>query len=324
MTFPRMRRWSVSRLIRWFVTAAIIAYLVSLADLGLVRDLLIRARWPLLAIAVSFVLIDRLLMAGKWYPLVAIHVPGLSIWTTCRIYLASSFAGLFIPSLGADVLRTVALGPRSQNTPAIGASVVMERLLGMMGGGLMSGLALVLAVRSSLPVHVLFPWAAISLLAPLALILIPYFAGGSSTSPLQAKLSPVVSRFPFIKRFFSAYTGYKNHPKTVVIVAFLSLVEQLLPIAAVWLVARALNTSITLNMLLVAIPLVLFAARLPVSIWGLGVTEGGLVYILGLYGIEASTAIALGVSARLIEFVGVLPGAAFWFDIVPRRNTVAS
>jgi uncharacterized membrane protein YbhN (UPF0104 family) len=53
-----------------------------------------------------------------------------------------------------------------------------------------------------------------------------------------------------------------------------------------------------------------------VGVAGLGVTEAALVYLLGLSGIPSGGALALGLAARAVHLLVVLPGAAFWLDLV--------
>lgn len=105
-------------------------------------------------------------------------------------------------------------------------------------------------------------------------------------------------------------------------IAVLSVFEQMFPIVVLWILARALNTSIGLSMLIVAVPLTVFVSRIPVTVWGLGVVEGANVYLLGLFGVPASEALALSLAARIVDMVSSLPGVLFWKDLrfLPTRR----
>ena len=95
-------------------------------------------------------------------------------------------------------------------------------------------------------------------------------------------------------------------------VAALTLLEQTMPIWVLLLLSRAIAAGVSLRMLLVAVPLTLFVSRFPIAVWGLGVLEASLVYLLGLFGVPPAQALALALAGRAAELIAVLPGAFLW------------
>jgi len=302
--------------VRLLVTVALIVLLLRVVDMRSVGRQMLQLDLGLLAVAVLLALADRALMIGKWYPLLRVQVPSCSLAAAARTYLASGFASIFLPSLGVDVLRGVALGRGHKAVPEVGASIFAERLLGMLGGGVLCLIALVVAVRASIDVSLITPWALISFMGSLAAITVPFVLW--SFPVLWERFPPLklFSAIPLVRRFGKAYFFYRQHLRMVAVVGFLSTLEQLFPIVGLWIIARALGAPIGFEMLIVAAPLTLFAARLPFSLWGLGVTEGAFVYLLGLFGVAPAEAVALSLAGRVVELAALAPGAFLWADLV--------
>lgn len=303
---------------------ALLLLLAWMVDLHALARTIASADPVLLLLAVGVSLADRALMIVKWYPLLHVQVASISFWHAARAYLASGFASVVLPaSVGADLLRAVALGRRDGAVMEVGASIVAERLLGMVASAVPTLIALALALRSSVSLDVLLPWALASLgIAVLALL----FLVSGAAMPLLDRL--VGSRRPggrwlrVVNRFAVAYTTYRRHPGILVRMGLLALLEQGVPILVVWIVSLALGLTVPVRLLLVAVPLTLFVARLPITVAAIGVGEGAMVYILGLFGVPAVDALALALTSRIPELMALLPGAVLWYELVGESKTV--
>lgn len=310
------RRGLAGKLLRFAITAALVALLLKLVDLGDVGRILASADPGLLFLALLVAFADRLLMVAKWYPLIRAQTRLVGLVQATRAYLAAGVANLFLPvGVGADVLRVLALGHPQGLVVELGASVVAERLLGFLASGILAIIALWVAAQASIDLTFLTPWAFGAFLAAILAVVLPY------ASRLWAPLSRLMLRYRDnrwvgkLVTFGSAIAVYRNHVSTILSVALLSVLEQLLPVLALAIIAQALGTPITISMLIVAVPLTLFVSRLPITFWGLGVSEGALVYILGLFGISAAEGLSLALAGRAVELGATLPGAVFWADL---------
>ena len=74
-------------------------------------------------------------------------------------------------------------------------------------------------------------------------------------------------------------------------------------------------SSTSPSALIIATPLALFVARLPVAVAGIGVLEGALVFLLGLFGVPAVAAISIALAGRVVDIIAALPGAFLWADV---------
>jgi glycosyltransferase 2 family protein len=307
----------IGKVLRAGVSIGLILLLARMVDWNQLAAVVVRADVALLGLASLTVLADRAMMIGKWYPL--LRVQGLDIPFThaARVYLAASLASLFLPtSVGADLLRTLALGARRRTTLEVGASIVVERMLGLAGSVLLCAVVLVLALSQAFALAFLLPWIlgfGCALLGMAFLMLRPGW---------WRRLEPYRERrwFQLGHRFVLACMLYRHRAGTLAVVGLLSLVEQAFPILVLWILVQALDLEISLFALVVAVPLTLFVGRLPIAIAGIGVLEGALVYLLGVFGVSPTDALSLALAGRFVELVALLPGGLFWSSLVWRRG----
>lgn len=299
------------------VSAVLLGVLASFVDLHRLGEVLVSADPALMAAAIVAALADRALMIGKWYPLLRAQGANVSLGRAARAYLAAGFASYVLPtSVGGDVLRAVALGRHEKKIIEVGASIVMERLLGLAASGVLASVALAVALNSSVPLDFLVPWALAAMAVSLAAVVLPLLAGISTQVHGWLERRPDSRWASTALKFSSVYAVYRRHTRSVLVVWALSVIEQGFPILVFWILGYALDIPVSLGALVVAVPLSLLVARLPIAIAGIGVLEGGMVLILGLFGISTTAAVSLALAGRVVEVAGALPGAFFWADLV--------
>jgi len=310
-------RGSLATYAKWAVSLGLLGGLLLLVDLGEVYTVLRSADPLLLAVAFGFALADRLLMAGKWLPLLKIQIPGVSPARAIRAYFASTFAGLLLPaSVGGDVIRTIGVGRDRKAVMEVGASVVLERVLGLVGSGIIALVSLWIALKASVPMGFLVPWVGACVGAGFLAVVLPFSA--RVQKGLETVLSFLKGKkwISLLERFGSAYGMYQGHARTLVVVGFLSVIEQIMPVLVFWASTHALHLDLSFESLMVAVPLTAFAGRLPISVAGIGVIEGGLVYLLGLFGAPATDVLSLAVVNRVVGLFALIPGAFWWKDLI--------
>src|SRR5690606_32545334 len=114
-------------------SVAVLAFLISRLDWQ--RSIaLIRSAEPLLLVAVVAVqTADRVLMALKWHQLLAVLDDRFGRLSAIRVYYESTFVGFALPlgGLGSDIVRFVRLRGQGVNPHVALASMIMERLNGV-------------------------------------------------------------------------------------------------------------------------------------------------------------------------------------------------
>lgn len=79
--------------------------------------------------------------------------------------------------------------------------------------------------------------------------------------------------------------------------------------------SQAVGHPVALGDMLIVLALTMFASLVPVSVGALGVREGMLVYLLGLYGVPLAEGLTVALLARLMVILpGILGGLVFYAD----------
>ncbi len=224
---------------------------------------------------------------------------GLAVHTgqKIRLYFLGMFLSLFLPSIiGGDVARgyLLARGRKQAGWPAA-ASVVLERLNGVVG---LVSIVAVAMFMLPLPALWTYGWLSAVLLLWLLMLSQPLWWPWFSRLPLPEKLS-----------------GWKSLPMTGrplqrawLISLPVSIVFQLLVVAAHVLLGMAVGLQLSLAAYALMVCLVALASALPISLNGLGVREAGYVGLAVYFGGNAEAAAAMAVLWLFVLLLAALPG----------------
>ncbi len=285
-------------------------------DLGDVARVLARASPGhfLLAILVSFG--DRFLMIGKWYPLLVVQAPQVGFGAATRSYFAATFANYLLPStVGPDALRAAALGRPHGRAMEVGASILVERLTGMLANGVLVLVAALVALKTAVPIGAAVAIAVGLLAATLVVVLAPLSPRlrSRARSILPEKL--LAKHHALAERFVRAYLAYRRVPGVLVVVGLLTLVEVCAPILIGWILCISLDLRIPFDALFVSIAIAQLVAKIPISFAGLGTLEGSLVTMLAAFGFAPESALALAALLRATDIAVSIPGAFLMRDL---------
>lgn len=308
----------MTRVLRWVGTLGLLVVVLSLVDLDEARSVLSTAHTSLLGLALVIALVDRLVMPAKWLLLARVGIPDLSYAEATRAYFAAGFAGTVLPiSVGADVLRAVAVGARRGKVAEVASSIVVERVIGIGVAAFLAIAAVALAALVGVDVAFVLAWA-VAATGVALLALLPLWPPAKRLVRLPAPWldgENPVSRF--LNRASDAYAAYADRPATLRTFAALTLAEQLHPFVGFSVLAHAFGVEVGWTALLVSIPLIMLVTRLPIAPAGLGVMEGAAVLLLGLFGVGSGEALVLSLGYRLVAFTALLPGALFLGGMSP-------
>ena len=121
-----------------------------------------------------------------------------------------------------------------------------------------------------------------------------------------------------LRDLHETYRSFREQPRALWSFWWLSVFEQLGPFIPIWILAIDLGASVPPLYLAGAVALSFLVARVPVSLGGLGVMEGALVFLLSLGGIPGPLAITLAVAGRIVEVASWLP---WWLSYVLRSGS---
>lgn len=144
---PTSAKASVGLVFRVLIAVGLTAWIVYKSNPGDIAASLASATWPGIAGALLLLIPDRVLMGYRWIallgPLGARRPPFAII---LRIFLVSTFVGTFLPgSVGGDAARAWSLTREGVPTAESVASVMLDRLLGVVAIFLSAAVGLAIA-----------------------------------------------------------------------------------------------------------------------------------------------------------------------------------
>ncbi|HEX5079582.1 MAG TPA: flippase-like domain-containing protein [Geminicoccaceae bacterium] len=303
-----IRKW-----LSWILAAGALAACLLLFDLG---DMLAKVR-QLTAREIALVLVlltfDRLLMALKWRLLLEIGGAHLPPALVIRIYYQGWLVGAFLPThLGGDLLRAHLVAQRTGVVHPAFASVVMEKVIGLISavnwaiaGGVVLGCWLEPG-RLAL-------WIGLGVLAALA------FNGlfvASQHDAVHDFALRTLARYHqsrlmgMLHRFYGAYADFSRHPKTLALNLLLTILEHGLQLLILYTIVTSLDVAVGPVVFFAAAAVRMLILRIPVTPDGWGTGELAAIAVFGTIGIGAAAAFATSVICRFLGIVATLPGFA--------------
>jgi hypothetical protein len=307
---------STGALVRAAVATILTAVLLWSADPAAVLDATARADLRWIGAAVLLVVVDRGLMAYRWMALLgpidaAVRPPFRAI---LRLFFISTFAGTFLPgSVGGDLVRAYGLSRLNVPSGTAAATVLMDRVLGVLSIVVMGGAGLLFAGRSDL-------------LSNGAVIVSLLIAGGCCAAAAavvfderaaalaqRAALMLPASRVRAIAGDLTTATrAYAHMHADLANVLVGSLAVQVLRILQAYALGRALGIDAALAVYFAFVPLILLVMLMPITINGLGTSQAAFVWFFGRAGVGEAQAFALSVLFVALGVVGNLPGGLLY------------
>lgn len=309
-----MTRPSAGTIVRLLVAVALTALVLWKSEPEAVLRAGANASLPPLLIAIGLVAVDRVLMAYRWLVLLRPFrtAEGPGFVAVMRIFFVSTFVGTFLPaSVGGDAVRAYALTRHGVTGASALASVLMDRVLGVLSILVMAAVGL--AVAGNLVWH---PVVAVSLGATTAGCAIAAAVVFSRRAAGLAKgaceMVPIAAFRRVMDRLLSALQVYADRRADLANVLAGSVAVQLLRILQAYLLGRALGLDAGLTVYLAFVPVILLVMLLPVTINGLGTSQAAFVWFFGRVGVASPVSFALSVLFVALGIVGNLPGGLLY------------
>jgi uncharacterized protein (TIRG00374 family) len=275
------------------ISLGLLAYFLSRVDFFHFLDILSSARLSYVLLAMLIYLCGQLVSSLRWELLARILGFQNPFKDFAVFYFIGMFFSLFTPStVGGDVGRVFYLsrgGANGKEGSGAGSvslatiSVLADRAVGMAVLVWIGAVALAAFPEYAIPTVIRY----------LTFTLASGFLLAWASLPLFGRL--LRSRdTPTWKNLRLALQTYRNHRRTVVQTMFLSLIVHLMQSWMHVLIGRALDADIPFSYAFIIYPLVGTFSALPVSLNGIGLREGGYLFLLRRIGIISEKAIAFG------------------------------
>ena len=253
----------------------------------------------------------------RWFILLkAQKHENISLWQLLRLTLIGLFFNNFLLGTnGGDIVKAVYLAKASgdKKTSAV-TTIFMDRLIGFLSF-LTLATAMVLLNYNNPDLRILLKvmvWC---------YLIVFLFGILFLSKEITKKFLPLglinkwekVSRI--LKDIYNSIYAYKAQKKYIVSAFMISLCAQFFLILGIYILGVSLKITVAKFMdYLCLVPIIQTIAAIPVSLSGLGLTEGLYVYFLNLVGVLKESAFALSVLIRICAIVwGLIGGAVYLF-----------
>jgi uncharacterized membrane protein YbhN (UPF0104 family) len=235
-----------------------------------------------------------------------------------RIFFESTFNG---NTVGTDVTRVWSLSREGVSGSASLASVLMDRLLGVVSILIAAVAGFALAPELLEERAVEWSFAAIAAGCALAVAFVFSTRMDDAVRSVLGVLPDNVIRRTAV-RVLDAIQAYRGHHGMLFVVLLASIGVQMLRILQAWLLGVSLHAASPLGDYVAFVPIILLVMLLPVTTYGLGTSQAAFAWCFARSRepMVHETAIALSLLFVALGLVGNLPGAV-WY-VVGRTGTL--
>jgi hypothetical protein len=291
------------------VTSLAVAYILSKIDVGKTAHIIGDASVPWLVASAVLTLVTVPLTAWRWQLLLRARGVHDSVAWLTRAYFASYAVGQVLPtSVGGDAWRIFETSRRHRGwtTPVTG-SILLERALGGVVTLALAGIGLLIAI-GRYPIGGYFWLEGLFVVGTIALAFV-FFS--RAVRRRVGFVAPLVRRLRAERPARAVYEGlhgYRDHLGTLLVVAAITTVAQVIRVVAIYASGRAVGIDLSLLPYVVLGPLLFLVMLVPFTINGLGVREAFFVSFLGKLGIAHDPAFACGFLFFVATLLLALPG----------------
>lgn len=272
-----------------------------------------------LVLSLLLLFINQTLVATRWYLLLRLQSIDIGLSAAIKLTFVGFFYNNFLPSsVGGDLLRAWYVTKHTPKRLEAVLSVFIDRMIGLVGLFLMAVAAYMLfpetngqqpltltsKVNLSKYQNFMLAFAAVIILLIIAAFLLP-----KTRRLIKSGYAYLATRgIHILGKARKAVFLYCCRPMWMLGFLAITFFCQMLFIFGLWLVGQELGITAGFAYYLVFIPISWVIGMLPVSIGGVGVMEGGLVFLFQMVGVSSEQAFALALCQRMALLTVALPG----------------
>lgn len=299
----------------WSLALLVIAACFLFIDLDMMLATVRQMKASEIALVLTLLTCDRILMALKWRLLLGIGGAHLAPWSVIRIYYQGWLVGSVLPShLGGDIVRAHLVADRSGVVHPVFASVLMEKAIGLVSAVNWAIVGAGVLVCWFEP-HLWPSCVSIGALAMLAF-------NGMFLASLHDIVHDFALRFlarhhqrkliGVLHKFYAAYAAFNSHPNTLIANFLLTVLEHGLQLLTIFMVATSLGVQTEPVVFFAAAAVQMLIVRVPIAPNGWGTGQLAAIAVFGMIGIEPTAAFTISVVSHSLGMVAGLPGFVFW------------
>jgi len=309
-------------IIKIIFSIGLLIYLIHLADPEKIFSIISRiwtgGRFIYVILAILVFTLAIVVYAYRWQVLLKGYNIQVRVFKLFRFYLIGLFFNNFLPTgIGGDVTRIYNLIQETGDRTIGFASVMTERLLGITSTLILTLFSLTWLLGSFSTNRILYLNIGL-----LVFILFFFYLVFNRMYPESfAEKIKTIKLFKLgerIDKLFEAIRYFQDKKIVYVKVISVSLFAQALVIVMHYFCVLALGLDVSVLYLFLVVPVTFLLTMLP-SINGLGVRDGGFVFLLGKKGISTAAALSLSFLAIIVPMIVSIAGAILF--VLQKKNS---
>ncbi len=312
-------------LLKIVVSVGLIAFVFSRIHITQVLAQLGCAQPLLFVLALAFFILAIVVNGAKWQVLLRAQGVRVPFAAVLRFIFVGFFFNLFLPAdVGCDVMRGFSLARYTDRAADAAVSVIVDRVIGLMGYMFTAVVAAVIAVNFTGHTELQkVEWVAVVALGVLALgfgmlisrrlrLLIARLFEISFLAPLR----------PLWGRISDAFGAYRFRYKSLLLAFAVGLVGIVCTTVVNWFLSQSMGGLMSFEAISLFNPLIALVQTVPVSIGGIGVNQTAYPFFYSLAGVPTDHALAVSILMQLVTILGGLPGGVLW--LIGKRQQPAA
>lgn len=306
------------------LTTGLLYYVISLVDYEEISPLIAQLDVGLVISAIIVHIAAFAVMSYRWWLIMVASGNKIQYRKVISAYYLGLFCNNFLPTaIGGDVVRIVKLRSLGLDTNQLVFSTLIDRIIGLLAVIIMG----IIGLNFSTSIHESIGNRSVTIVNSVSGFL--FFI---SLLALNARIRDTVLRVILSKvRHWSKINNFLTYShqnieklkrsKVIAKTILLSLVSQLLIVLTYYFIAKSLNIDLALNDFVLIVPIVAVFTSLPISVGGMGVREGIMVFLLGAIGVSTANAVSISLLYFAMLITITLPGGIF---LLPGKRNVAN
>jgi len=280
-----------SILIRVAISIVLLGWLLYKTDRQDLGRAFLHVNWAMLGLALVVTYVSVALMTARWHAALAAMGARMGYLGLLQSNMVGLFFNLFTPTnVGQDAARVIDFKTGAKSTATGVASVMIDRLLGMLGMLIFAVVAFPFAAGRLHDVSVIKLAVGVTSASILIALGLLWSPAGRPVGRLATRFMPEKVK-KGLRKCYDMTSQMTGRPTPLALSFGLALAFQLLVIITNYMVAQAVGVSVSLSTLMLVVPLALIVASIPISVNGVGLREWAYVNLWGAFGVSREQAI---------------------------------
>ena len=300
--------------LKLILTIGLLYYVTSLVNFDELTPLIMRMDFNLFLAAIFLHAAAFLIMSIRWWLILVSNQQHIEYKKIFSAYYLGLFCNNFLPTtMGGDVVRIAKLRAVGIDTKQLIFSTLSDRIIGLLSIVIMG----IIGVNFSTTIQETIGEQSLIIVNIVSAFVILFFLLGMNSQLRNTFLEITLGKIRFWAKLnnFIVYChqnieALKHNtvlPKTIL----LSMIAQLLIVITYYLIGISLKVDLPLLEYILIVPVVALFSSLPISVGGLGVREGILVYLISNIGVSTANAVSISLVYLAILILVTLPGGLF-------------